>query len=273
MTRSAIIKAEPFNEAQTREILDCFYRDGYVLIPGVLTPDEVAALKAGIDRVLDDPYFADTHNQYGAWICTRLFETDRTFRDLLVREPIIGLAEAVLGKSCHIMAQNAVRNRKGEAIDTFHADVDHDLDVEFPCPPGMERHDARYRLPVLRMTVQMMLTDCDAIEHGPTEFVPGSHYSGRKPGDAKQPTFDGRGPVPVFCKAGDIYLHNGQCWHRGAPITSDRRRYLLQNSYCQRWVAQRFYPFIDYHMPHHVWEGADERLQRVLGRHPKGPYG
>jgi hypothetical protein len=38
-------------------------------------------------------------------------------------------------------------------------------------------------------------------------------------------------------------------------------------------IAQRFYPFLNYCMPDHVLEGAGERLLRVLGKHPSGPYG
>ena len=44
-------------------------------------------------------------------------------------------------------------------------------------------------------------------------------------------------------------------------------------TYSKRFVAQKFYPFIDYRMPEHVWEDASSRLQRMLGRHEKGPYG
>jgi predicted NAD-dependent protein-ADP-ribosyltransferase YbiA (DUF1768 family) len=44
-------------------------------------------------------------------------------------------------------------------------------------------------------------------------------------------------------------------------------------TYSKRFIAQRFYPFIDYRMPPHVMEGASPRLQRLLGRHEKGSYG
>ncbi|MCE9590116.1 MAG: phytanoyl-CoA dioxygenase family protein [Planctomycetes bacterium] len=264
--------AEPFGKEETQRIIDDFLRDGYVVIPDILTPTETDALKRGIDFVSDNPYYIDTRNQYGSWITTRLFETDKVFRDLLVREPIIGLAEAILGAQCHLMAQNAVRNVKGESIDTFHVD-DADPLPEVPCPEGMERHDPRYRLPVMRMTVQMPLTDLNTLDDGPTQFVRGSHYSGRNPNDKYNPTFEGRGPDTILCKAGDIYLHNGQCWHRGTPIKNDSRRYLLQNAYCRRWVSSRFYPFLNYHIPDYLLEGASERLLRVLGKHPTGPYG
>lgn len=265
--------AIPFSPEETEKIKAEFARDGYRLIPGVLQRQEIEALKEGIDRVMDEPRWKESENLYGTFLGVRLFEVDPVFRDLLVREPIIGIAEAILGKSCHLMAQNAVRNAPGQAIDYFHADVDADLDVEFPCPEGLTRHDARYQLPAFRLTIQMLLTDVESIEYGPTEFIPGSHYSGRKPDDARNPNFEDRKPVPILGKAGDIYLHNGQCWHRGAPNTSTRTRYLLQSAYCQRWVAQRFYPFLNYRMPDHVLEGASERLLRVLGKHPKGPYG
>ena len=262
---------QPFDEAKTAEILKVFHRDGFALIPGVLSRAETDAMREMVDRVFVEKQFEK--NLYGGFVLVRMFETSNIFRDLLVREPIIGLAEKLLGAQCHIMAQNVVRNKPGEAISTFHVDADTDCGVEFPCPPEMARHDPRYQLPVFRLTVQIMLTDCESIEYGPTQFVPGSHYSGRHPNHVHTPTFEGNGPVSVLCKAGDISLHNGQNWHRGAPNTSDRTRYLLQLAYCQRWVSQRFFPFIDYQMPPHVWEGAGDRLQRVLGRHPKGPYG
>ena len=34
-------------------------------------------------------------------------------------------------------------------------------------------------------------------------------------------------------------------------------------------VAQRFWPYLNYHMPDYVLEGADKRLLRVLGKHPE----
>jgi ectoine hydroxylase-related dioxygenase (phytanoyl-CoA dioxygenase family) len=188
---------------------------------------------------------------------------------MLTREPIISLMENLLGPDCHLIAQNAVRNAPGQAIDTFHAD---DL-VMFPIGDDSKRHDPSLTMPVFICTVQIPLTDIPSVEYGPTQFVPGSHYSGRQPNDPYNPSFEGREPVSILCKAGDIYLHNGQCWHRGAPNTSDRTRYLLQLAYGMRWVSQRFYPFVNYQLPPDVLERADDRRKRVLGDHSKGAYG
>jgi ectoine hydroxylase-related dioxygenase (phytanoyl-CoA dioxygenase family) len=129
-------------------------------------------------------------------------------------------------------------------------------------------------MPAFIMTVQFPLTDIDSLENGPTEYVPGSQYSGRWPNDKFSPQFEDQDPRPMLCKAGDIYLHNGQCWHRGVPNRSDRMRYLLQGTYSVRWVSQRFYPFGLYRLPQHVIDNADERRRRVLGIHPgHGGYG
>ena len=80
-------------------------------------------------------------------------------------------------------------------------------------------------------------------------------------------------PKSLLMKAGDLYLLSSQTWHRGAPNTSDRIRYLFHQVYGQRFVAQRFWPYLNYHMPDYVLEGADERLLRVLGKHPEMAYG
>ena len=105
---------------------------------------------------------------------------------------------------------------------------------------AIARFDPRTRMPVTWLTVQVPLSDIDSLEQGPTQFVPGSHYSGRHPPKSDAPEFEGRGPRAMLCKAGDVYLFNHQCWHRGAPNLSDRTRYLMQLQYAQRWADRRF---------------------------------
>ena len=191
------------------------------------------------------------------------------FRGLLVREPIISIAETVLGSHCHCIAQGCILNRKDLGINRFHVDDG----IEFPITAEMDRHDPRMQMPVLRMSVQIALTDQDDVKYGPSQFVPGSHYSGRQPEDPEHPTFEGKGPVSLLMKTGDLYLLNGQTWHRGAPNQTDQVRYLFHQVYGQRFVAQRFWPYLNYRMPDYVLEGADERLLRVLGKHPEMAYG
>ena len=262
--------AEGFSAARMASIAEEFNREGWVHLPGVLTPDEVAELHAGIERLRRDPTAELMHHAAGdRWSFVRLFERERIFRDMLVREPMIGLGEALVGPNCHLIADGAVYNPPGKAISGWHVDDG----LYFPLPEGIPRHDPRVKIPNLIVNFQMMLTDLPAIEYGPTQVMPRSHYAGRPPDPGEDPRFEGQGPVSIFCKAGDLYLQHSQLWHRGAPNNSDRRRCLYQFAYGDRRIAQRFYPFLNYRVPDHVLAGADERMLRLFGKHPSGAYG
>jgi len=51
------------------------------------------------------------------------------------------------------------------------------------------------------MSFLIALTD----QYGPRQFVPGSHYAGRKPNDLENPIFAGEIPKSLLMKAGDLY--------------------------------------------------------------------
>jgi ectoine hydroxylase-related dioxygenase (phytanoyl-CoA dioxygenase family) len=183
-----------------------------------------------------------------------------------VREPILSLAKAIVGERCKFVGQNVIRNPPGRAIAHWHVD---DV-VEFPLPPEIARHDPSVRMPVQWFTIQMALSDIEREEDGPTQVVPGSHYSGRRPNDDVNPVFDGRGPVSIFCKAGDIYLQNNQCWHRGAPNTGTRTRYIIQSQYAQRWAWMRFGAFNRVPLPEDTLRDAGPEVLDVMGLTAEG---
>jgi ectoine hydroxylase-related dioxygenase (phytanoyl-CoA dioxygenase family) len=161
-------------------------------------------------------------------------------------------------------SQNSLRTPAGAPAGGWHVDDD----VYLPLPEHLPRHASAP--PPMIMHAFVLLSDVPSEQHGPTQIVPGSHWSGRRPAPDLQ--FDGRGPVSVLGRAGDLYLHHNQTWHRRAENRSDQVRYVVATAYGRRWVSQRLWPFVDYRLPEHVVEGADTRLQRVLGRHPRGSY-
>jgi ectoine hydroxylase-related dioxygenase (phytanoyl-CoA dioxygenase family) len=217
-------------------IAEEFFREGGVTIPNILTAAEVAALRAKTDEYAASPNTASKHLTMAgnAFVLRYCHELDPLFQAMTTHATILQVVEAVLGANAKFNAMNVIRNGPGQAISRWHVD---DL-LEFPLPPELPRFDARIRMPVLWMTVQVALSDIDTIEHGPTQFVPGSHYSGRKPPEVLE--FEGRGPVAAFCKAGDIYLTNHQTWHRGAPNLSERVRYIMQVQFAKGWADRRF---------------------------------
>jgi len=269
-----------FSEAKTAQRAEQCVGAGFVQIPGVLTDEEVTALREKTDELFADPQLAEKTNptladvryiQMGAHAesgeavpvgLRNTIELDPMFRDMLLREPILSLAEAIVGKDCKFCGQNVLRNLPGLSIDRWHVDGS----VHFPVSDEMPRHDARLRMPVMWFTVQMALNDIDSIEEGPTQYVRRSHYSGRHPNDPENPEFEGSRPVSVFCKAGDIYLQDPQCWHRGAPNRSNKTRYILQSQYAAYWAYWRFSLCNGVPVPEDALQNASERLLNLLGR-------
>ena len=270
-----IREGEPYSEEETGRILAQFARDGYCYLGPVLEQDEVAALREALERKWADPAMhEEERDQIRGHSLMRMFEYARAFRDLIVREPFASLAEAILGDDCQCMSQNALYtppnpDAVADGPGGWHVD---DL-VHFPLPPEVSRHDPEAPSPCFVMQIFTPLTDVETIAYGPTQVVPGSHFAGRGPEVQDGPEFDGREPISALTRAGHAYMFNNQLWHRGAPNASDRTRLMGGVTYSKRFIAQRFYPFVDYSMPDHVWEEASPRLQRMLGRHKKGAYG
>jgi hypothetical protein len=218
-------------------IAEVFAGEGCVRIPHVLTATQVADLRAATDALALNPDPASRHTSYAgtAFVLRQCEELGPPFADMITHPTFVAIAEAVLGPAPAFNAMNVIRNGPGQAISNWHVD---DV-LEFPLPADVPRFDARIRMPVLWFTVQVALSDIDGLEHGPTQYVPASHYSGRRPSQSDL-IFEGRGPEAVFCEAGDIYLTNHQTWHRGAPNLSDRVRYVMQVQYATRWADRRF---------------------------------
>jgi len=255
-------RSPPTPEQLARWVAD-FERDGFVVLRGVLSPDEVDEMRPQVVRAYDEP---DPAGSSSAIIRHQMFLKGATFEDLLDRSPVIELVEEVLGNTCHLISENAIYTRPGQGIDAWHVDEV----VHFPRPADVPL-DPRIPVPCFVVQALYYLVDVDEAI-GPTQFVPGSQRSGRKPDP--ELVYEGKGVVSVIAQAGDCLLQNGQAWHRGATnMTSDRSRVVQQVSYGRRFIQQRFYPFVNYHMPEDLLARSSPRRQRLLGIHPRGAYG
>ncbi len=149
---SPIQSGEPFGEDTTQEIIDRFHRDGFVHIPGVLEAGEMQALRDRTDALLDGPLLAEEEDlglhdrryvqMHGEgdrrwpFILRNTIALDGIFREMLLREPILSLAEAIVGPNCRFCGQNVLRNQSGVAIERWHVDGA----VHFPVPESVPRH-------------------------------------------------------------------------------------------------------------------------------------
>jgi ectoine hydroxylase-related dioxygenase (phytanoyl-CoA dioxygenase family) len=242
---------------------NALHEDGFALIPGVLAPEEVQAVRDAIDRL--EPFHWDGVGKTDHFKC--VFNRDKLFLDLCDRPGIIDLAEATMGGQCHIIGESAWRSYPGHDGWAPHTDR-----VFFELPEDVAA-DPRVRLPIYLCTAHYYLDDL-TLDLAPTWVIPGSHRSGRELdwGKDPDPVWNGRRLEPVLCKAGDVLFFRSEIWHTGSRNTSDRTRYLLQVHYSHRFIAQQFSPFLLFQFAPHILARANPRQRRLLGEHARMAY-
>jgi ectoine hydroxylase-related dioxygenase (phytanoyl-CoA dioxygenase family) len=245
------------------EWVERFHRDGYLFVPGVLPLDRCAELREDLDRAfLERGKFGGTID-----LCERLFEVSDANLRLFEFEPIVSFAEALIDGPCHVIHNNSFRTPPGGGITTWHQDDPPHFLVTGGEPP------TNVRLPVLVFTCNYYLTDVTEETLDGTETIPGSHLFGKPcPRSMEGTEWEGRiqhnlGP------AGSVCMFNCQVWHRGGPNRGTRTRYVTQVTYGRRIIGHKYYPFMNYQMPEHVYRDASPRLKRLLGFLPHGNYG
>lgn len=252
------------SETQIQEWVETFHRDGVLFLRNVLPLDTIGELKADLDHALaGQPDRSSGIIELHA----RMFEVSAANLRLFDLEPIVSFAEALIDRNCHVVHNNSFRTPIGKGLSTWHQDDPPHYLVTHGEPP------TNVRLPVLLFTANYYLTDVPSVEYGPTQFIPGSHLFGAAPPPTMEGTRWEDKIVSCVGPAGSVVMFNNQVWHRGAPNTSERVRYMTQVSYARRMVGHFYYPFMNYQMPAHCYENADPRLKRLLGFLPSGAYG
>jgi ectoine hydroxylase-related dioxygenase (phytanoyl-CoA dioxygenase family) len=264
MSAESYLAEQLVPQEQIQSWVDQFHRDGFLFLPGVLPPDWVAELKADLDTALQ------VRKEDGSGVIelhTRMFEVSAANLRLFEMEPIVTFAEKLIPHSCHVIHNNSFKVYSGKGITTWHQDDPAHYIVTHGEPP------TNVHLPVLLFTANYYLTDVPSVEYGPTQCIPGSHLFGASPPPDIAGTPWEERVYSALGPAGSVIMFNNQVWHRGAPNLSDRVRYMTQVSYARRLIGHKYYPFMNYQMPEHVYQNADPRLKRLLGFLPSGAYG
>lgn len=252
------------SDLQLQAWVEQFHRDGYLFLENIIPRDWIPQLKADLDNSLK------SNNEEGDGIIQlhhRMFETSPANLRLFDLEPIVSFAEALIDRNCHVIHNNSFRTPPGKGITTWHQDDSpHYLVTHGDLPQNV-------RLPVLLFTANYYLTDVEEQKYGGTEVIPGSHLFGSHCPPVMEGTKWEEKIVPCLGPAGSLVMFNNQVWHRGGPNQTQRVRYITQVSYGRRLVGHKYYPFMNYQMPEHVYRNANPRLKRLLGFLPSGAYG
>lgn len=269
MSQAVLNEAIPWSEravepAQIEAWVESMHRDGFLVIENFLSRERVAALTREIESA-----FAERKDQTGGAVelrC-RMFEASRENVRLFDLEPMATFAEKLVAPDCHVVHNNAFASPPGGGITGWHQDdAPHYVVTSGEAPQNVH-------LPVLLFTANYYLTDVTELADGPTQFVPGSHLFGAAcPGNVDGTKWENRIRT-CYGRAGTAIIFNNQTWHRGSPVTGNRTRLVTQVSYGRRIIGHKYFPFMNYQMPEHVYRDASPRLRRLLGFLPTGPYG
>ncbi|NKB69377.1 MAG: dioxygenase [Candidatus Latescibacteria bacterium] len=243
--------------------------DGYVYLPGVIGEEQIARLRqtmthlepieASLDKhsTPDDGGFLNKH-------VNNAFNRDPLFLDYLDQPGVIEIAEALHGDDCHVIGMTAWLTGPGRPDQSLHTDW---LPISLP---EDVLADPRVKVPVFITTAHFYLDDLYE-ELGPTNFVPGSHASGRAPDG--ETTWQGAGEKSIMCKAGDVVIFRSEVWHRGTANTSQQTRYLLQVHYAKRMITQKFPPYLNrFQFDEAILARATPRQRRLMGDHRPSNY-
>jgi ectoine hydroxylase-related dioxygenase (phytanoyl-CoA dioxygenase family) len=232
------------------EILEGLDVDGYALVENVLSPDEVAAGRAELTRILaevplgrNDFEGHKTRRIYALFAKTRFFDAPATHPLLL----------GVLDKWLHyyqLSAPTGIEIQPGEVAQVLHHD------------------DSIYPLPVPHGEVvlnTMWPLDDFTEANGATRIIPGSHKW--EPGRRPEPGVE---TVGAEMKAGSVLFYTGSVWHGGGANQTDRPRLGVILEYVVGWLRPQENHVLA--VPRDVAAGLPERLQELLGYNICPPF-
>ncbi len=251
------------------ERVEALYRDGYVYLPGILPADAVNELRIHMDDLTAIPESFDKHtdpDEHGFLnkSINNTFNHHPHFLQFLDIPDVIAIEEAIHGEDCHCIGMTSWMTGTGRPGQKLHSDW-----LALSLPEDLMT-DPRIRLPLFITTAHFYLDD-QTEELGPTNFVPGSHNSGRQPdGDTE---WKGQTEKSIMCKAGDVVIFRSEVWHRGTANSSGQTRYLLQVHYAKRMIAQKFPPYLNrFQFDPVILNAATERQLKLLGDHRPSNY-
>ena len=218
-------------------------RDGYAVVPELLSRDEAGQVRAGLREVLDrTPTGRNDFEGFSTRRIYALFAKTRAFDALAVHPLLLAVLDAVLGPSYQLSAPTGIEIGPGEKAQMLHTD------------------DGIYPLPRPHPEVvvnSMWALDDFTVDNGATRVVPGSHrWTDRLPGDDDA-------TVTVTMPAGSVLFLLGTLWHGGGANQTDERRVGIAMNYCAGYIRQQENQQLG--IPKEVAQRFSPRLRQLVG--------
>ncbi|GDX41160.1 hypothetical protein LBMAG21_14520 [Armatimonadota bacterium] len=226
---------------------------GYVLLKGVLTPDEVKSIKAALYRLKEEPDLAkhrvythkhgDHHQLFG-----HLVEYDPALLAYAVHPKLVPLVEELVGGAVRLEESEAIINRRNPEADVALLRQRHSTPTGFHTGTrhGWGTYFEQERFHCIFVKTLAYLTDVGA-EDGGTAVIPGSHKMSWR----QQEMIDAALSDPslihqVVAQAGDVLLFSESLIHSTTEILSDKERAIIVSGYTppmlREWMGNEISP-------------------------------
>jgi ectoine hydroxylase-related dioxygenase (phytanoyl-CoA dioxygenase family) len=198
--------------------VETLQREGYVVLPNLLSPEQVAEMRDALaphlqGRLMGRNDFEGFHSER---VYALLAKDPRLA--LLVEHPrVLSIVDRLLSPHYLLSAFLAIQVHPGETPQGWHFD---DGGCRIPRPRPMHGVSTIWAL------------DAFTEENGATQVIPGSH----RWSEDRQPT--GAEAVPICMPAGSVVVFAGTLQHRGGANRSPGTRLGVTPQYCQPWLRQ-----------------------------------
>jgi ectoine hydroxylase len=218
----------------TPEQREQFDQQGFLRLPGILAPDEVAHYAAALDRVYERAAAAGELGPDGALHRLSAVTACPELAALIDDPRVFPLVWSLLGWNLHI----------------YHSHLDVHPQVGTSKPFWWHWHQDGGRQnreletdPRPRMSVKLAfwLSDVSEPGRGNLTVVPGSHRTNWLPGPPRRDVLwpPPKDATPVQVNPGDVVLFDRRLWHARSDNRSTVVRKVVFFGYTYRWVAGR----------------------------------
>lgn len=213
-------------ETLTTEEKNHLDHDGYLILPGILSAEQVRAFGARLDELSHqegENAGKEVHQEAGADRLADLVNKDPMFEVCFTHPRILAGIAHVLGNNLRLSSLNARAALPGQGLQGLHADWGGAVS------PG-DYHVCN----------SLWLLDDFTLDNGATRVVPGSHRSGQTPRDIMaDPTAPHPQEVKLLAPAGAVVIFNSHTWHGGTLNTTPKRRRAMHSYFCRRDEPQQ----------------------------------
>jgi ectoine hydroxylase-related dioxygenase (phytanoyl-CoA dioxygenase family) len=227
--------------------LACVQRDGYVILPELLSADELVDIKAAVAPLLD----RNGRNPFEGHRTQRVYSVLNKTRacDRIADHPrVLALLDRLLLPNYLLSMLQVINILPGEQAQMLHTD-----DAFYPLP--------RPRKALGAATIWAI--DDFTADNGATDIIPGSHQWGdEKPDPAAR--------EPVVMPAGSCVFFLSTLWHGGGANRSAHPRLAVTAQYCEPWLRPQ--EAFTLSISRDTVCGVSEDIRRMLGYSIHPPF-